>query len=51
MDYIKSVPRSTIDNKPALVKVIIWSHAYPVRWRIYAVLGEEDLMYKMLFLF
>ena len=43
---LKIVPRSPIDNKSALVRVmnrrqaITWTNDDPVHWRIYAALGE-----------
>ena len=42
---LKFVPRSPIDNKPALVRrqAITWTNADPVRWRIYAALGGDEL--------
>ena len=46
---LKFVPRSPIDNKPALVQLmawrqaITWTNADPVYWRIYAALGGDEL--------
>ena len=50
---LKFVPRSLIDNNPALAQVmswrrthttIIWTNAVPIYWRIYAALGGDALI-------
>ena len=48
---LKFVPRSPIDNKPALIQIttpnkpqaITWTNADPVHWCIYAALGGDEL--------
>ena len=44
----KFVPNDLIDTNPALVnimrKTVIWTNADPIRWRIYADLGEGGAM-------
>ena len=45
---VKFVPRSPIDNRPALVQVmarqaVTLTDADPVHWRIYAALGGDEL--------
>ena len=51
---LKSVPKCSIDNKPALVQVmawrqaITWSNADPVYRRIYAALGGDELTHSHL---
>ena len=47
---LKYVPQSPIDNKPALVQVIVrrqaftWTNDDPVHWRIYAALRGGELI-------
>ena len=48
---LKFIPRSPIDNKPALVQVMAWRRTLRhrnngdlVHWRIYAALGGDELM-------
>ena len=54
---LKFVPRSQIDNKPALNQVmawrqaIIWTNAGPVHWHIYAAPGGDELTHFGLALF
>ena len=44
---LKLVPRSPIDNKPALVQVMAWrrtgANDDPIHWRIYAALGKDEM--------
>ena len=42
---LKFVPKSPIDNKPALVEVMAWcwTNADPIHWRIHVSLGLNEL--------
>ena len=42
---LKFVPRSLIDNKPALVQV----NADPIHWHVYAALGGDEFKHASYF--